>query len=271
MKKFNYLFAVIFSVVLILVGCQMGNNKDNRPSENTNFENTRYNDKTGSVNNRDRGRGTNDGDFTSRVRNRNEATGNLNRSTNNSQNRYDVSKEAADRIVDEIAEIDSAYVLTSRKNAYVAAKLNTNSSEQNRTVTRGKTNASFDHVRNPNERHVTDRTVNDREEGRRKEGDRTTNRRGDMNNNSDNTNNMNTNRRGFDHFDDDLTADIENQIADIVQSVDNNIDNVYVSTSPDFFDLANNYVDDMDNGRPIRGFFDQIGNTIERIFPQNRQ
>jgi len=284
MKKFNYLFAVIFSVVLILVGCQMGNNKDNRPSENTNFENTRYNDKTGTVNNRDRGRGTDDGDFTSRVRNSNERSGNLNRSTNNTQSRYDVSKEAADRIVDEIAEIDSAYVLTSRKNAYVAAKLNNSSTGENRTATRGKTNSSVDHVRNPNEQSVTDRTVNDREEGRRKEGDRTTTRRGKMdnNNNRDNVNNNMTtnrgqnnndmtNRRGNDNFNDDLTADIENEIADIVQSVDNNIDNVYVSTSPDFFDLADNYVDDMDNGRPIRGFFDQIGNTIERIFPQNRQ
>ncbi len=278
MKKLNYLFAVIFSVVLILVGCQGYNNKDNRPSQNTSFENTRYNNKTGTVNNRDDGRNVDDGNFTRNVRNRNETSGNLNRSTNNSQDRYDVSKEAADKIVEEIAEIDSAYVLTTKRNAYVAAKLNNNNNNattgQNRTATRGKTNSSFEHVRNPNDRNVTNRTVNNREEGRLKEGDRATARRGKATNQKNTTNQNNTNipnRRGFDNFDDDLTDDIKTQIGDIVQSVDNNIKNVYVSTSPDFFDLADNYVDDMDNGRPIRGFFDQIGNTIERIFPQNKQ
>lgn len=69
---------------------------------------------------------------------------------------------------------------------------------------------------------------------------------------------------------DNLTDDVKSRIGDIVKSVDNNIDNVYVSTNPDFFDLTNNYVDDMEEGRPIRGFFDQFCNMVERLFPQNR-
>src|SRR5690625_310854 len=107
MKKFSYFFAVILSTVLILVGCQ-GNTstKNNRTTDNTSFENTRFNDGTGTM--RDTGR---DSDFTQRVRNRNDDTGNLNRSTNNTQDRYEVSKEAADRIVEDIVEIDRAYVL----------------------------------------------------------------------------------------------------------------------------------------------------------------
>lgn len=68
-----------------------------------------------------------------------------------------------------------------------------------------------------------------------------------------------------------LTDEVKDDIADIVQSVDNDIDNVYVSTNPDFFDLMNNYVDDMNNGQPVRGFFDQFGNMIERLFPQNKR
>ncbi|WP_249870209.1 YhcN/YlaJ family sporulation lipoprotein [Oceanobacillus saliphilus] len=69
---------------------------------------------------------------------------------------------------------------------------------------------------------------------------------------------------------DELTEDVKNKIGDIVRSVDNNIDNVFVSTNPDFVDLTNNYVEDMNAGRPIGGFFDQIGNMIQRVFPQNR-
>src|SRR5699024_6811246 len=45
------------------------------------------------------------------------------RSSNNTQNEYDVSKEAADQIVDKVDEIDQAYVITTKNNAYVAAKL----------------------------------------------------------------------------------------------------------------------------------------------------
>jgi len=69
----------------------------------------------------------------------------------------------------------------------------------------------------------------------------------------------------------DLTDDVKRKIGDVVKSVDKNIDNVYISTNPDFFDLTNNYVDDVNNGEPVEGFFDQFGNTIERLFPQNRQ
>jgi len=27
----------------------------------------------------------------------------------------------------------------------------------------------------------------------------------------------------------------------------------------------------MNNGKPVRGFFDQFGNMIERLFPQNKR
>lgn len=69
---------------------------------------------------------------------------------------------------------------------------------------------------------------------------------------------------------DELTDDVKAKIAAIVKSVDHDIDNVYVSTNPDFMDLANNYANDVNNGEPIEGFFEEMGNMIERVFPQNR-
>src|SRR5699024_3429765 len=91
---------------------------------------------------------------------------------------------------------------------------------------------------------------------------------------------MDRNRRGvadndledrtFIGQDDQINTELKRDIAEIVRSVDSNIDNVYVSTNPDFVDLTNNYIDDIDAGHPIRGFFDEMGNMIERIFPQNR-
>src|SRR5699024_10450367 len=94
----------------------------------------------------------------------------------------------------------------------------------------------------------------------------------DRNNRDNQARDRNNNDGGMNthHTGDDLTDDVKNEITDIVKSVDNNIDNVYVSTNPDFFDLTNNYVDDMNNGKPVRGFFDQFGNMIERLFPQNK-
>jgi len=82
------------------------------------------------------------------------------------------------------------------------------------------------------------------------------------NNNKDNNNNNNN--------DEELTEDMKERIADIVRSVDNDIENVFVSTNPDFYNLTTNYVDDVDGGRPIEGFFTQFENMIERLFPQNR-
>lgn len=64
-----------------------------------------------------------------------------------------------------------------------------------------------------------------------------------------------------------LTNDIENQISRTVKSVDKDIDRVYVSVNPDFYNRFNNYADDIRNGRPISGFYDEFTDTIRRIFP----
>ncbi|MGF7013718.1 YhcN/YlaJ family sporulation lipoprotein [Ornithinibacillus bavariensis] len=80
----------------------------------------------------------------------------------------------------------------------------------------------------------------------------------------------NNNRNRLSDNGDALTDDVKNKISTIVKSVDNDIDNVYVSTNPDFMNLTNNYVNDVDQGQPVEGFFEEMGNMIERIFPQNK-
>lgn len=158
------------------------------------------------------------------------------RNTDN-DTRYEVADEAAEKITEQVDEIDRAYVLTTENNAYVAAGLDIDQSDRNDRDGQGTAN-------NQN----------------RQGSDFGTDNMGS--NTPDGTDN--------ERFDDQLSDDVKEEISEIVQSVDNDIDNVYVTTNPDFFDLTNNYADDVNRGQPIEGFFDQIGNAIERLFPQNR-
>lgn len=67
-----------------------------------------------------------------------------------------------------------------------------------------------------------------------------------------------------------LTREIEDKIADQVRAVDPGIRNVYVSTNPEFTDRINNYVTDVQTGRPVVGFFEQFNDIVARIFPNAR-
>lgn len=221
MKK--KIFGVIAATSIALVGCANNDEAGQRYNpdvlnDNNNVEQTRFNNGRSEFSRNDI---TMDRDIEQRNRdNRNEGFNNItdnnninarDRSGNNeNRDRYDVANEAAERIADQVDEIERAYVLTTNNNAYVAAQLD-------------------------NDQHNGNRNV------------------------------RNDNNRG-----DDLTDSVKEEVADIVKSMDNDIENVYVSTNPDFMDLTNNYVNDLDDGRPVEGFFNQMGNMIERLFPQNR-
>lgn len=202
-------FTVLFAVVLTLVGCGDDGNEEGKSNGDLNVDKTSYdnNEDLDDLNNNQNTRNFQNYDGKEEYEQMGDRNGNQpgdNNGENN--NRYDVAEKAADKITNQIDQIDQAYVLTTDNNAYVAAGL-------------------------------------------------------DNNNNNNNNNNDNG---------DELTDEVKNKISDIVQSVDNDIDNVYVSTNPDFLDLADNYVNEADNGEPVEGFFDQIGNMIERIFPQDK-
>src|SRR5699024_10206308 len=57
---------------------------------------------------------------------------------------------------------------------------------------------------------------------------------------------------------DDVSDKLERAVTDAVQDADKDIDNVFVSSNPDFIDLTSNYMRDIDRGEPIEGFFDQF-------------
>lgn len=67
-----------------------------------------------------------------------------------------------------------------------------------------------------------------------------------------------------------LSRELEEQIAQQVRSTDPNIQNVYVSTNPEFVDRINRYVTDVRQGRPVSGFFDEFTEIVKRIFPKAR-
>ena len=251
------ILTVAVTGALLFTGCQGAGNQEGMGGGTGTTENTTHeyaNDRTR----------TNHGDnnFMQNVTDRNRHS--ENRNSNNHQDRYDVSQEAAERITDEIPEINQAYVLMTRNNAYVAAVLDENTTPRDNLSYNDRQNSSAGmNARNVNDRNmVNNRTVN--------EGD-SNQRRGDnhMANMRETPSDDIGEKRDVES--DEVTDAVKNKIADIVQEEHDNIDNVYVSTSPDFVDLTNNYVEQMQNGEPIQGFFDQIGNTIERIFPQNKR
>lgn len=67
-----------------------------------------------------------------------------------------------------------------------------------------------------------------------------------------------------------LTKNIEDQIANQVRKVDPDIQNVYVSTNPEFVERINGYVGDVQEGRPVTGFMEQLNEIAARIFPNAR-
>lgn len=64
-----------------------------------------------------------------------------------------------------------------------------------------------------------------------------------------------------------VTDKIKDRIADEVRDTDRSINNVYVSADPDFFDRMGGYARDIRNGAPIGGLFDEVNETLRRVFP----
>ena len=67
-----------------------------------------------------------------------------------------------------------------------------------------------------------------------------------------------------------LEKNVEKKISDVVKSTDRNIHHVYVSVNPDFYTRTTSYANDIRNGRPVAGFFDEFNTLVHRIFPTVR-
>lgn len=69
---------------------------------------------------------------------------------------------------------------------------------------------------------------------------------------------------------DKLSKETEKKIADAVRNTDPEINDVFVSTNPDFIDRMQGYTDEIEKGNPVSGFVKEFNETIRRIFPTNR-
>lgn len=114
--------AVALLATTALVGCQSQDDNDaaGDPNDN-NIEQTSFDDGDGNATTNDR---DNRQDFD--MNKDDDGDNNNNNNNNNDNNKYDVSDKAADKITKQVKGIDSAYVVTTDNNAYVAADFDDN-------------------------------------------------------------------------------------------------------------------------------------------------
>ncbi|WP_409252937.1 YhcN/YlaJ family sporulation lipoprotein [Bacillus sp. SCS-153A] len=73
-----------------------------------------------------------------------------------------------------------------------------------------------------------------------------------------------------DNAEGEVTRQIEEKISNMVKDTDSDIENVYVSSNPDFVDRMNNYGNDLQNGDPVEGLFEEFSEMTRRVFPNAR-
>lgn len=64
-----------------------------------------------------------------------------------------------------------------------------------------------------------------------------------------------------------LTNKLESKISKKVKSVDGDIDRVYISANPNFYNRMRGYADDIRAGKPVSGFYNEFSQAIRRVFP----
>ena len=158
----------------------------------------------------------------------NEDQGMEENANNDGDGKLEVAQDAADRIM-ELDGVKSANVLITNQNAYAAVVLDGDPVDDDETDTNtGDTESN------------TENTDNNEDTG--------------MNNDNDSPEQM-------------LSPDLENKIADKVREANGEIENVYVSLNPDFVERMTGYVEQINAGEPIEGFFGEFTEAIQRVFP----
>ncbi|WP_053217104.1 YhcN/YlaJ family sporulation lipoprotein [Virgibacillus senegalensis] len=222
----------------MLMGCN--NNDGNQTGQGTNdngVQQTRFNNTTDYPN---RGNAPDDDGWLDNRNMANDDNQDNQGNQNDNNNRYDVDEQLANRIAEQVDDIDRAYVLTTGNNVYVAAELNKGTKGNNGN---GGNNNDTGGNNNGNDGNNANFGANG-------------------NNNNNGNNNGGDNNQ--------VSDKIKEEVAKVVREADDNVDNVYVSTNPDFVNLSNDYVQDVRNGEPVEGFFEEFGEMTRRIFPQNR-
>jgi spore cortex protein len=67
-----------------------------------------------------------------------------------------------------------------------------------------------------------------------------------------------------------VRKELEDKISDQVKSSDESIQNVYVSSNPDFVDRMREYAAEIQSGRPLGGLVEEFTEMVQREFPTAR-
>ncbi len=70
------------------------------------------------------------------------------------------------------------------------------------------------------------------------------------------------------HGDGKVTEQLKDKVSKRAKAADQTLKNVYVSANPDFVKQINNYVNDLQNGRPVSGFIKNLNDILRRTFPE---
>lgn len=169
--------------------------------------------------------------------------------------RMEMSQDIADKLAN-MPEVNSAYVLLTEKNAYVAVVVDNNAA-------------------NTNDMRTPDRTGTlNRNRARALTGNNT-GMTGD-NTGLTGAGNLVSPRDGitgnrdtiYGRTNDTVSDALKNKIAQEVKAVKPDIRNVYVSANPEFVNRMTGYSERFRNGQPLRGMILQFNTMVERIFPQ---
>lgn len=68
-----------------------------------------------------------------------------------------------------------------------------------------------------------------------------------------------------------VTDQLKDKIADQIKAVDADIQNVFVSTNPDFVERMEDYGEKINKGEPVEGFFEEFSEAVQRVFPDAQQ
>ncbi|KAB2493296.1 YhcN/YlaJ family sporulation lipoprotein [Priestia endophytica] len=67
-----------------------------------------------------------------------------------------------------------------------------------------------------------------------------------------------------------MTDKMKEKVRNVVKKADNNVDEVYVSSNPDFVKRVGGYVNDIQNGKPVEGIGQEFSELVRRVFPEGR-
>lgn len=174
---------------------------------------------------------------------------NNNFTSRHNNTRMEISENIARAIAD-MPEVESANVLLTDKNAYVAVVLDNGRGYG----TTGAGSVVGDH--RDKAAGSQNRVYRDNAANRTNDREGTTDRMG---------------RRGPAAGADEagVTDEIKEKIANKVKSMKSDVRNVYVSANPDFVQRLRSYADRAENGQPLRGLIIEFNTMVERLFPDN--